>query len=376
MRRARPRLIHLIDRLAGLGGGRRGPPGGVVLVSSGGLGDTVLFAHVLPRFQALAEDGEGVCVVLRDDAAAMAFLFPPEVTVDVVDHRRLRRHPAYRLSTLRRLGAANARLVVSTDYLRHPDLDEALIKACRGAQTVAMEPRPWAKHDGALGRNRALYDRLFDSGPPRLDKVVRWAAFADWLTGEATSPPTLRLDADRLAPAAQLDRPTVLIQPFSAVSFKQSPAALYRRVIAALPADWRVRITGAPGDMERNPSFARLLDPPRVTFDASTFEALVPVLRAARLVVSVDTALLHLAVAVGAPTLGLASAAFVGEIVPYAPEIAPDNAEILYHSMPCEGCLGTCILPAEDGMYPCVARLDADAAIAKVGEMVGRGAAA
>ena len=339
---------------------------------------------MLPRFQALAEDGEGVCVVLRDDAAVMAFLFPPEVTVDVVDHRRLRRHPAYRLSTLRRLGAANARLVVSTDYLRHPDLDEALIKACRGAQTVAMEPRPWAKHDGALGRNRALYDRLFDSeavyalgvGPPRLDKVVRWAAFADWLTGEATSPPTLRLDADRLAPAAQLDRPTVLIQPFSAVSFKQSPAALYRRVIAALPADWRVRITGAPGDMERNPSFARLLDPPRVTFDASTFEALVPVLRAARLVVSVDTALLHLAVAVGAPTLGLASAAFVGEIVPYAPEIAPDNAEILYHSMPCEGCLGTCILPAEDGMYPCVARLDADAAIAKVGEMVGRGAAA
>jgi ADP-heptose:LPS heptosyltransferase len=120
----------------------------------------------------------------------------------------------------------------------------------------------------------------------------------------------------------------------------------------------RVRITGAPGDMERNPSFAQLLDPPRVTFDASTFEALVPVLRAARLVVSVDTALLHLAVAVGAPTLGLASAAFVGEIVPYAPEIAPDNAEILYHSMPCEGCLGTCILPAEHGMYPCVARLD------------------
>jgi ADP-heptose:LPS heptosyltransferase len=310
-------------------------------------------------------------VVLRRDAAAMAFLFPPDVNLDVIDHRRLRR-PAYRLRTLARLGAANARLVISTDYLRHPDLDEALIKACRGAETVAMEPRPWAKHDRALRRNRAFYDRLFDSGPPGRDKVVRLAAFADWLTGEAAAPPMVRLPADRLAPAAQLDRPTVLIQPFSAVPFKQSPAALYRRVIALLPADWRVRITGAPGDMERNPSFAQLLDPPRVVFDPSTFEALVPVLRAARLVVSVDTALLHLAVAVGAPTLGLASAAFVGEIVPYAPEITPDNAEILYHSMPCEGCLGSCILPAEGGMYPCVARLDADAVIAKVGEMVKR----
>jgi ADP-heptose:LPS heptosyltransferase len=367
------RFINLIDRLAGLGR-RHGPPGGVVVVSSGSLGDTVLFALVAARFQALAENGEEVRVVLRHDAAAMAFLFPPEVTVDVIDHRRLRRHPAYRLSTLRRLGRANARLVVSADYLRHPDLDEALIRACRGAETVAMKARPWAKYDGALKRNRVLFDRLFDSGPPVLDKVVRWAAFADWLTRRPEPPPMVRLPTDRLAPAAVLDRPTVLIQPFSAVTLKQSPPALYQRVIRALPGDWRVRITGAPGDMERNPSFAGLLDPPRVTFDASTFEALVPMLRAARLVISVDTALLHLAVAVGAPTLGLASAAFVGEIVPYASDITPSNAHILYHSMPCEGCLGACVLPARDGMYPCVAELDADGVIAKVEELVIKGA--
>ena len=44
---ARPRLIHLIDWLAGLGRRRQGPPGGVVVVSSGGLGDTALFALVV-----------------------------------------------------------------------------------------------------------------------------------------------------------------------------------------------------------------------------------------------------------------------------------------------------------------------------------------
>ena len=44
---------------------------GVLLVSSGGLGDTVLFALVVARFQALARDGEAVRVVLRRDAAAM-----------------------------------------------------------------------------------------------------------------------------------------------------------------------------------------------------------------------------------------------------------------------------------------------------------------
>ena len=105
---ARPRLNHLIDGLAGLGR-RGGPPSGVIVISSGGLGDTVLFALVMARFQALAEDGEEIRVVLRHDAAAMAFLFPPEVTVEVIDYRRLRRGPAYRLSTLRRLGRLDVR---------------------------------------------------------------------------------------------------------------------------------------------------------------------------------------------------------------------------------------------------------------------------
>jgi ADP-heptose:LPS heptosyltransferase len=109
---------------------------------------------------------------------------------------------------------------------------------------------------------------------------------------------------------------------------------------------------------------------PGVRFDGSVFADLVPQLRAARLVVSVDTALMHLAIAVGAPTLCLASAAFVGEIVPYDPAIAPPNARFVYHSMPCEGCLGECVLPAEDRMFPCVARLDERRILTEVERML------
>ena len=237
-----------------------------------------------------------------------------------------------------------------------------------------MAPRPWPKYAARLARNAAFYDRLFDSGPTVRDKVLRWSDFADWLLGERVPPTPLRLPAGRLAPAARLAAPTVLIQPFSAVRAKQSPVELYRRVIEALPATHRVRITGTAADLERNPEFKGLLAPPGVVFDDSTFEELVPTLRAARLVITVDTALMHLAAAVGAPTLGLASAAFVGEIVPYAPEVAPANLHVLYRSMPCEGCLGSCVHPLEEGMYRCVAQLDADAVVARVGALLGAGA--
>ena len=168
-----------------------------------------------------------------------------------------------------------------------------------------------------------------------------------------------------------VDGSVVVMQPFSAVKRKQSPPALYKRIIEGLPDGTRVVITGTQDDLDANADFMPLLDLPGVEFDDSVVQDLVPLLRAARLVVSVDTALLHLAVAVGAPTLCLASAAFVGEIVPYDPAIAPDNARFVYHSMPCEGCLGDCILPAETGMFPCVARLDEDRIVAEVRSLIG-----
>ena len=123
-------------------------------------------------------------------------------------------------------------------------------------------------------------------------------------------------------------------------------------------------------DLTSNPQFQSLLELPGVTFDDRAFEDLVPMLRAARLVLSVDTALMHLAVAVGAPTVCLASAAYVDEIVPYDPAITPPNARFVHHSVPCEGCLGNCILAAENGMFPCVARLDEDQILAAAHSML------
>ena len=52
-----------------------------------------------------------------------------------------------------------------------------------------MYARPWTKYDRLLDKNRRLYTRLFESGPPLLDKVIRWTLFANWLTGEDLPPP-------------------------------------------------------------------------------------------------------------------------------------------------------------------------------------------
>jgi ADP-heptose:LPS heptosyltransferase len=358
-------LLLRLPALAGRGGVARG----VLLVSAGGLGDTVLFARVLPRFLALAQPGETVTVLMRSDGAKMSFLFPAGVRVVTVDYRRLR-EIGYRRRIFADLYRTHYRLVVHTDYLRHPALDEALVAAVAAPDSAAMEPRPSAKHDRRLRANRRLYRRLFASGPMVQDKLLRWARFAAFLTGQAAPPPVLRLPDDQMPEAAALPAPTVIFQPFSAVALKHSPPELWRRIIAALPQGWQVRIAGHSSDLDKNPDYRCLLDLPGVSFEPAPFQELAPILRASALVVSVDTACMHLAAALGAPTVCLASAAYVGEIVPYAPEVMPDNLRVLYSPRDCQGCLGDCRFPPEHGMYPCVAALEADTVIKTVTDII------
>jgi ADP-heptose:LPS heptosyltransferase len=366
------KLFRLIDRLHRFTrsfGPDRGEPSGVLLLNCGGLGDTVLFSHVLPKFMALAIQGETVTVLLRNDGAKTSFLFPKSVSTLTVDFKQLRR-AGYRKQILNQVYQANYRMVVHTDFLRHPDLDEALVAAANAPETAAMEPRFWPKYDTALAHNRALYQRLFDSGPALKDKILRWNEFANWLCRTDSTAPRAVTPAAFLPEPAAKSGPLVLIQPFSAVKLKQSPAALYEKIIHALPEGTDIRLTGAPGDLNDNPDYRPLLDLPGVTFDDSTFEGILPALRAADLVISVDTAMMHLAVAASAPTLCLASAAYVGEIVPYAPETTPPNVRFIYQTMPCEGCLGDCTQPLDRGMFQCVARLSEETVLAAVREML------
>jgi ADP-heptose:LPS heptosyltransferase len=364
------RLIDPLHRLRRRLSNRSTPPKGILLVSAGGLGDTVLFSIIAERYARLAQTEEPVTVLLRRDGAKTAFCLPDGINVETVDFGRINSSPNYRWQTFERLFKANYRMVVSTDFLRHPFLDEALILAAEASESAAMVARPWRKYQAALDANESLYTRIFNSGAAQRDKVVRWSDFANWLTDKDEQPPKVQFVKANRQTATQPVGREIIIQPFSAVAAKQLDARHYSALIDALPDDLTVRITGLASDLDANPEFNTIIEKQNVTFDSSTFEEICPKLADAALVVSVDTAMMHLAAALGAPTLCLASAAYVDEIVPYDAQICPDNVTFLYQEMPCQGCLGDCIHPLIDGRYPCIDALTSEMVISKALEML------
>lgn len=364
------RLLDVVHRLRRRVRPRRSSPQGLLIVSAGGLGDTILFSLVAERFAALAQPNEDVTVLLRQDGAKTAFCLPQGLKIETVDFRRFDKSAAYRWQTLEKLHDANYRLVITTDFLRHPHLDEAMIVAAAAEESVAMRARPWPKYDRDLETNSRIYSRLFDSGEIHRDKVVRWSDFANWLNGEKRAPPKIALlDRWFLGDARSADAggsPEIIIQPFSAVAAKQVDVACYDKLADAVPADFVLTVAGLESDLEKNPEYRNLISKHNVRFDSSTFMEISPRLASAVLVISVDTAMMHLATALGAPTLCLASAAYVGEIVPYHPDTQPENVEFLLQEMPCQGCLGHCVHPLANGRFACVDALTPDTVVSAV----------
>ncbi len=363
------KLFHIQDRYQAITNRRRNrgtQTHGVLLISCGGLGDTVLFAYVVDRFLTLAEPNERVVLLCNQGSEKMGFLFPSGVEILSIDFQRLRKNLSYRWSTMANLFEANFRLVIHTDHLRHPDMDEALAKACEAKETIAMKPRYFAKYSKRMKTSLSTYNRLFDSGIGRKDKIRRWLEFAGWLSNATPEFKVLNLPEERIpAPTAE-PAPLVIIHPYSAVKEKQFSPALYKEICKSIPDGYEIAITGTTIDRQRNPAFESLIKMPRVHFEGAGFRELASRMRAATLVISVDTACMHLAVAVGAPTLCLASAAYVGEIVPYDPTLSPPHVQFIYKTMKCEGCLGNCHLPTINGMHPCVAQLPDEAIIEQI----------
>ena len=162
---------------------------GLLIVSSGGIGDTILFSLMIERFMSLVPDGEDVTLVVRSESQIVHFLFSERVHMMPVDYRKFIRSPLYRFSVSKKICDLGVRTAISTDHLRLPTVDDVMIMASGAAARYALTPRSWPKHDAALMRHREWYTNWIEPEPAMAHRLIRWWELARGLTKDDTPPP-------------------------------------------------------------------------------------------------------------------------------------------------------------------------------------------
>jgi hypothetical protein len=322
-----------------------------LILASGGIGDNILFSTVVNRFSAMAEPDELVTVLIRQDATGSTFLFPPGIAIETYDWKRFRRNLFYRWALCAKMRRKNLRLVISTDYERHPFVDEIIIAAC-GTCAWAETARPSRKYEQFHRRNAGYFDSLVETPSPS-HRLMHWINLANALTGQDQGLP----DFSSKPCHGKTTGETVVLHPFSSDRRRELPVDVFETIIKEIPTRYRRLLSCTKDDLDRHPEWRDRLEKFGVSVDMSTLQSKYETLKTAALLISVDTSLVHLGMLAGTKTICLCTDAYRGWSVPYDASFAPDH--VRFHTSPCEqnGCLGHCPHPLENGTFRCLARL-------------------
>jgi ADP-heptose:LPS heptosyltransferase len=165
--------------------------------------------------------------------------------------------------------------------------------------------------------------------------------------------------------------PIVAIHPGSGAPVKNWLPASWAEVCRALRASYGARIvlTGGPGEQALVESIADQLDcPPETLVDATTIGQLAALYARCDLVVGGDSGPLHLAAAVGVPTVRLYGPTDVREFGPWP---LVESQVALVAGLPCQPCRNLLAPPCGvRELPPCMRALDASTVVAAAARLL------
>lgn len=354
-------------------------PRRIALVRLDRIGDFVLFSATLPAFRALYPDAQLDLVgnPLWQDLAR--FVNEANCLCDsgaifdefvAIDPGALVRPDRFRQAA-RRLAGYD--LIISPVVSRTNALDKTI--GASGAAAIGSAGEcsnilPWQKR-----RNDRLYARLVDA-PESTREFEKNFDFLNALAGEkrfAAAPPRWNV-----APAKP-ESPYLAFSPFGSTPLKEWPEHRWVELAQALGRahpDLPIRVLGSPRDARRRRFLAQLEACPTVENLAGRADLVETTRLLAQAAVSVggDTAAAHIASAVGAPSVVMLGGGHYGRFLPYdSPWPGVENV-CLTHRMECYGCSWLCKYQRlERAAAPCIARIEAKAALAEVERLIASG---
>lgn len=325
----------------------------LIIRGDGGIGDFVLF---LPALKSLRRyfAGSKISLLVGSESEKIASCFADVDEVISFDVRRYRLNLAYRFRLIRQLRSHGFDIALNPIYSREPLTDELLY--CSGAkQRIAFEGNLDNIDLRTKTANNAYYTRVIASQASIVSEIERNREFVERLTAETVtveeSVPRIALSDTHLDKARQLLRKEgldpeaesfVVLFPGASNAIKKWPAERFADVANRIASRYETRIIicGAPSDREAQEHVASRVSARVVRLAGKTdLLQLAAILKHSALYIGNDTGPLHLAAAVGTPTLCILGGGHFGRFYPYGDQ---RMHRAVFHELECFHCNWAC----------------------------------
>ncbi len=357
--------------------------GDVAIVRTDALGDFILW---LDAGRALAQhyQGQGRAVTLVANSAWADFAAELGIfdAIVPVDRRRFDTDLPYHLGVVRTLQRKRFAVSVQPTYSR--DLfGDTLIRLTQAPERIGS-----AGNDANLpGWQKRVtdgwYTKLVAADPSpcmemrRNADVVRQLADPGYL---ARVSDLRQLGAAAMDPlllqALPSDQAFYVLFPGASWQGRQWPAGAFRELAKRIYREkgWFGVICGGPGEISLADDVRASATVPLINWAGRTsVSQLAVVIAHARLLVTNETAAVHIGASVGTPTVCLLGGGHYGRFMPYEVEQADERPlpQAVLHAMPCFGCDWRCIYPVPpSGPVPCVGGISVERAWASAQNLI------
>jgi len=342
----------------------------VAIFNLHGAGDLLLSLPCLGQIRRrYPADRYSLVLYCGPSAAELAQAYAPVDHIVVVERRRLLRSLPYRWSTLGALAARRHAVAIQPTYNRMLAVEDALVRASAAPERIGSAGSPAFIGHTARRIGDRWYDRLAEASPRPMHELDRYAEFlqAIGLPAAANSLPLLAV-AD--GPPA-FPNGYVLFIPDSSSPLKTWPIDRFEALAHQL-ADQRAEtlvFASAPEANGPKRLFRRWREDRFVDLSGQTsIGEFLRLIKGARLVITNDSAGLHLGVMLGRSVVAIAGGGLPERYHPY-PAWANANLTVVEQRLPCYGCNWKCIYPIAPGSPAyCIAIVDVSHVLAAIGK--------
>jgi ADP-heptose:LPS heptosyltransferase len=343
----------------------------VVLVRLDNIGDFVLWLDAAKEFRKLYPKRK-LTLIANQAWASLALLLPYWDEVIPIDRKKLRRNPIYRWKTLSQLHRLGFDTAIQPTFSREFLLGDSLIRASGATVRIGSA--------GDLSNMTPLQKRISDRWYTRLIPVssepmmelqrngefVRGLGLQTFTAGVPMLPRMTALPA-RLT----IELPYFIISPGALWSGRLWPATRFGEVLAKLADSrgWRAILCGSPEERGLCDQVIRSAGREALNIAGETsLPELAEVVRHAAIVIGNDSSVVHIAAAVGTPSVCLLGCGHYGRFMPYETDGIDEAAPVpITHWMDCFGCNWRCTQPHQKGMaMPCISRIKVHEVLAAV----------